>query len=111
MDYFVKNPIRMIEFDYACSRHTESHLSIRTNVYVHKISIYLPPIKNVHVPSKFEGDTTGRDTIYTVYEGHEVMFHISTMLPYSADNKQQVCISLYIYKYPDTQCQAIWLCE
>ena len=35
-------------------------------------------------------DTTGMQSIYTVYQGHELMFHVSTMLPYSKENKQQV---------------------
>ncbi|XP_052525378.1 GTPase-activating Rap/Ran-GAP domain-like protein 3 isoform X10 [Tympanuchus pallidicinctus] len=35
-------------------------------------------------------DTTGTFSIYTVYQGHEIMFHVSTMLPYSRENKQQV---------------------
>lgn len=33
---------------------------------------------------------TGKYSVYTIYEGHEIMFHISTLLPYSKDNKQQV---------------------
>ncbi|CAG2066462.1 unnamed protein product [Timema podura] len=33
---------------------------------------------------------TGKHSVYTIYEGHEVMFHVSTMLPYSKDNRQQV---------------------
>lgn len=33
---------------------------------------------------------TGKHSIYTVYEGHEIMFHVSTLLPYSRDNRQQV---------------------
>nr|XP_022919615.1 GTPase-activating Rap/Ran-GAP domain-like protein 3 isoform X2 [Onthophagus taurus]XP_022919616.1 GTPase-activating Rap/Ran-GAP domain-like protein 3 isoform X2 [Onthophagus taurus] len=37
-----------------------------------------------------KGDMTGKYSIYTVYEGHEIMFHVSTLLPYSRDNKQQV---------------------
>ncbi|KAK9752078.1 CNH domain [Popillia japonica] len=37
-----------------------------------------------------KGDMTGKYSVYTVYEGHEIMFHISTLLPYSRDNKQQV---------------------
>ncbi|OQV22375.1 GTPase-activating Rap/Ran-GAP domain-like protein 3 [Hypsibius exemplaris] len=37
-----------------------------------------------------KSDTTGTESIYTVYEGHEIMFHVSTLLPYSADNPQQV---------------------
>ncbi|XP_025946036.1 GTPase-activating Rap/Ran-GAP domain-like protein 3 isoform X5 [Apteryx rowi] len=37
-----------------------------------------------------KNDTTGSFSIYTVYQGHEIMFHVSTMLPYSRENKQQV---------------------
>lgn len=38
------------------------------------------------------GDMTGEYSAYTIYEGHEIMFHVSTMLPYSKDNRQQVII-------------------
>ncbi|XP_077593596.1 GTPase-activating Rap/Ran-GAP domain-like protein 3 isoform X2 [Stigmatopora nigra] len=37
-----------------------------------------------------KNDTTGMQSIYTVYQGHELMFHVSTLLPYSKDNRQQV---------------------
>ncbi|KAG8512798.1 LOW QUALITY PROTEIN: GTPase-activating Rap/Ran-GAP domain-like protein 3, partial [Galemys pyrenaicus] len=37
-----------------------------------------------------KNDTTGTSSVYTVYQGHEIMFHVSTMLPYSKENKQQV---------------------
>ncbi|XP_059571773.1 GTPase-activating Rap/Ran-GAP domain-like protein 3 isoform X4 [Alligator mississippiensis] len=37
-----------------------------------------------------KNDTTGICSVYTVYQGHEIMFHVSTMLPYSKENKQQV---------------------
>ncbi|XP_064346604.1 GTPase-activating Rap/Ran-GAP domain-like protein 3 isoform X2 [Camelus dromedarius] len=37
-----------------------------------------------------KNDTTGIHSVYTVYQGHEIMFHVSTMLPYSKENKQQV---------------------
>ncbi|XP_026479610.1 GTPase-activating Rap/Ran-GAP domain-like protein 3 [Ctenocephalides felis] len=37
-----------------------------------------------------KGDMTGRHSVYTVYEGHEIMFHVSTLLPFSKDNRQQV---------------------
>lgn len=33
---------------------------------------------------------TGKYSVYTLYEGHEIMFHVSTLLPYSKDNRQQV---------------------
>ncbi|XP_069729542.1 GTPase-activating Rap/Ran-GAP domain-like protein 3 isoform X1 [Phaenicophaeus curvirostris] len=37
-----------------------------------------------------KNDTTGTSSVYTVFQGHEIMFHVSTMLPYSRENKQQV---------------------
>ncbi|KAJ8877990.1 hypothetical protein PR048_022453 [Dryococelus australis] len=37
-----------------------------------------------------KGDMTGKYSIYTIYEGHEIMFHVSTLLPYSKDNRQQL---------------------
>ncbi|KAL5011298.1 hypothetical protein ScPMuIL_009849 [Solemya velum] len=37
-----------------------------------------------------KSNTTGDESVYTVYEGHEIMFHVSTLLPHSKDNKQQV---------------------
>ncbi|XP_051022188.1 GTPase-activating Rap/Ran-GAP domain-like protein 3 isoform X2 [Acomys russatus] len=37
-----------------------------------------------------KNNTTGIHSVYTVYQGHEVMFHVSTMLPYSKENRQQV---------------------
>ncbi|XP_052567253.1 GTPase-activating Rap/Ran-GAP domain-like protein 3 isoform X2 [Culex pipiens pallens] len=37
-----------------------------------------------------KGDMTGKYSVYTLYEGHEIMFHVSTMLPFSRDNRQQV---------------------
>lgn len=35
---------------------------------------------------------TGKNSVYTLYEGHEIMFHVSTLLPFSRDNRQQVCL-------------------
>ncbi|XP_076331867.1 GTPase-activating Rap/Ran-GAP domain-like protein 3 [Tachypleus tridentatus] len=37
-----------------------------------------------------KGDMTGKYSVHTVYEGHEIMFHVSTLLPFSKDNRQQV---------------------
>ncbi|XP_033104198.1 GTPase-activating Rap/Ran-GAP domain-like protein 3 [Anneissia japonica] len=37
-----------------------------------------------------KSDTTGLETVYTTFEGHEIMYHVSTLLPYSSDNRQQV---------------------
>ncbi|XP_063906310.1 GTPase-activating Rap/Ran-GAP domain-like protein 3 isoform X2 [Zophobas morio] len=37
-----------------------------------------------------KADMTGKYSVYTLYQGHEIMFHVSTLLPYSRDNRQQV---------------------
>jgi len=37
-----------------------------------------------------KSDSTGLYSIYTTYNDCEVMFHVSTMLPYSANNRQQL---------------------
>ena len=34
--------------------------------------------------------STGEKSLYSQYEGNEVMFHVSTMLPFSTDNPQQL---------------------
>uniref|UniRef100_A0A8C1IMY6 Signal-induced proliferation-associated 1 n=1 Tax=Cyprinus carpio TaxID=7962 RepID=A0A8C1IMY6_CYPCA len=35
-------------------------------------------------------DSTGTHSLYTRYQDYEVMFHVSTMLPYTANNTQQL---------------------
>ncbi|XP_068441106.1 signal-induced proliferation-associated 1-like protein 3 isoform X2 [Clinocottus analis] len=35
-------------------------------------------------------DSTGTQSLYTSYQGYEVMFHVSTMLPYMPSNPQQL---------------------
>ncbi len=35
-------------------------------------------------------DQTGEWSVYTEFEGHEVMFHVSTLLPFSEGDPQQV---------------------
>lgn len=37
-----------------------------------------------------KSDSTGLYSIYSTYEDCEIMFHVSTMLPYSANNRQQL---------------------
>lgn len=38
----------------------------------------------------FSADSTGTHSLYTTYKDYEVMFHVSTMLPYMPNNRQQV---------------------
>ncbi|EDL02725.1 signal-induced proliferation-associated 1 like 1 [Mus musculus] len=35
-------------------------------------------------------DSTGTHSLYTTYKDYEIMFHVSTMLPYTPNNKQQL---------------------
>ncbi|XP_068632547.1 signal-induced proliferation-associated 1-like protein 3 [Battus philenor] len=35
-------------------------------------------------------DSTGLYSVYTMYQGCEIMFHVSTMLPYTPNNRQQL---------------------
>ncbi|XP_033832941.1 signal-induced proliferation-associated 1-like protein 3 [Periophthalmus magnuspinnatus] len=35
-------------------------------------------------------DSTGTHSLYTSYQGYEIMFHVSTMLPYMPNNPQQL---------------------
>lgn len=37
-----------------------------------------------------KSDSTGEYSVYTTYNDCEIMFHVSTMLPYSANNRQQL---------------------
>ncbi|KAI4872964.1 hypothetical protein NFI96_023647 [Prochilodus magdalenae] len=37
-----------------------------------------------------KNDSTGTHSVYTVYKDHELMFHVSTMLPYTPNNRQQL---------------------
>uniref|UniRef100_A0A3Q2Q9V3 Signal-induced proliferation-associated 1 n=1 Tax=Fundulus heteroclitus TaxID=8078 RepID=A0A3Q2Q9V3_FUNHE len=38
-------------------------------------------------------DSTGTHSLYTRYQDYEIMFHVSTMLPYTANNTQQVAVT------------------
>lgn len=40
-------------------------------------------------------DSTGTHSLYTRYQDYEIMFHVSTMLPYTANNTQQVRLHDY----------------
>jgi hypothetical protein len=35
-------------------------------------------------------DSTGTHSLYTTYQDYEIMFHVSTLLPYTPNNRQQV---------------------
>lgn len=35
-------------------------------------------------------DSTGTHSLYTTFQDYEIMFHVSTLLPYTPNNRQQV---------------------
>ncbi len=41
-------------------------------------------------------DSTGTHSLYTTYKDFELMFHVSTMLPYTPNNRQQVSWTHFI---------------
>lgn len=43
-------------------------------------------LTDVSVPA----DSTGTHSLYTTYQDYEIMFHVSTLLPYTPNNRQQV---------------------
>lgn len=49
------------------------------------------PLLSLGVPNSLAtADSTGTHSLYTTYQDHEIMFHVSTMLPYTPNNQQQV---------------------
>lgn len=40
--------------------------------------------------SSFLGDSTGFNSVYAQYQDCEIMFHVSTMLPFTPNNRQQL---------------------
>lgn len=45
------------------------------------------PIVQLTFPT---ADSTGTHSLYTTFKDYELMFHVSTLLPYTPNNKQQV---------------------
>lgn len=48
-------------------------------------------MRHLRAVISFSADSTGTHSLYTTYKDYEIMFHVSTMLPYTPNNKQQVC--------------------
>ena len=57
-------------------------------------------------------DQTGENSVYTRYKGREIMFHVSTLLPFDESDPQHVCIRLYVLHTSCTlyMCTYIYLC-
>lgn len=45
-------------------------------------------------------DITGTHSVYTEHQGTEIMFHVSTYLPHTPSNKQQVVCVCVIWAVP-----------
>uniref|UniRef100_A0A8C8I8Z1 Signal-induced proliferation-associated 1-like protein 3 n=1 Tax=Oncorhynchus tshawytscha TaxID=74940 RepID=A0A8C8I8Z1_ONCTS len=52
--------------------------------------VYLRGFTNYAAQLDTKTDSTGTHSLYTTYQGYEVMFHVSTMLPYMPNNPQQL---------------------
>jgi hypothetical protein len=37
-----------------------------------------------------KGNTTGTESVYTCFDNYEIMFHVSTMLPYNPNDEQKL---------------------
>lgn len=47
-------------------------------------------LSRLDVVESLSANSTGRESVYTAFANHEIMFHVSTLLPYSKDNRQQI---------------------
>lgn len=47
-----------------------------------------------------QGNTTGKESVYTKYGNLEIMFHVAPMLPWYPNDKQQVCACSPVYLLP-----------
>ncbi|KAM7085991.1 signal-induced proliferation-associated protein 1 [Molossus nigricans] len=52
--------------------------------------VRLKGFENYRAQLDTKTDSTGMYSLYTVYQDHEIMFHVSTMLPYTPNNQQQL---------------------
>ena len=53
------------------------------------------------------GDQTGEESVYTVYKGREIMFHVSTLLPFDEQDTQhvmQICVYIYLHVHVQIHC-------
>ncbi|XP_023593889.1 LOW QUALITY PROTEIN: signal-induced proliferation-associated protein 1 [Trichechus manatus latirostris] len=52
--------------------------------------VQLKGFENYRAQLDTKTDSTGTHSLYTTYQDHEIMFHVSTMLPYTPNNQQQL---------------------
>ncbi len=61
---------------------TELYITVDYSV-LSRIIRYRGGLDNCH-------NQTGENSVYTEYDGQEIMFHVSTLLPFDPSDKQQV---------------------
>lgn len=62
--------------------------------------------------SSITADSTGTHSLYTTYKDYELMFHVSTLLPYTPNNRQQVRVLHFlkpIYSLYANELSCDWL--
>ena len=42
---------------------------------------------------------TGTESVFTLFEDHQIMFHVSQLLPFSSEDTQQVCKEIDLTKF------------
>jgi hypothetical protein len=58
--------------------------------------VTLKGFKNFRGGLDVREDTTGVESVYSRYRNMEIMFHVSTLLPYTQQNKQQIARKAHI---------------
>lgn len=57
------------------------------------LCLFFMPV--AHEPFFITADSTGTHSLYTTYKDYELMFHVSTLLPYTPNNRQQVSYLIF----------------
>lgn len=53
------------------------------------------------------GDQTGEHSVYTEYKGRQIMFHVSTLLPFDEQDSQQVHVVRIVCGFMHTVLQCL----
>jgi len=75
-------------------------LSVHQVLYsktVHWFVIYMP-VNYLYLLLLYAADSTGLESLYTQLGDYEIMFHVSTLLPFTPNNRQQV-MEWFEFKY------------
>ena len=93
---------------YVCTQ-TDSAWNNHTKTTSYKLVKFLAPCDISFLFTSYRGgldvvgDQTGEESVYTVYKGREIMFHVSTLLPFDEQDTQHVMkihyVHVHVYMY------------